>query len=349
MYSTKELNVDLDQQGLLASVIDLEPVSWINSERRLKSHWSEFPISKSDMEVAETLWDRFAPFFAKAFPETLKNQGYIESPLLEIEQMKLLLNKEHPTIEGRLFLKCDNALPIAGSIKARGGFFEVLQYAEQLALTAGLLKVTDDYSVFASDHFKAFFSNYSIGVGSTGNLGLSIGLIGAQLGFKVSVYMSADAKTWKKEVLRSVGVNVLEIDGDFSEAILIGREETQADPNAYFVDDENSEALFLGYTVGGLRIAKQLKDAGITVDADHPLFVYSPCGVGGSPGGTAFGLKQMYGDNVHCFFVEPTHSPAVLTGLITGKMSLSQDQQLSQHQQLIQIESVMVMGFRMII
>lgn len=319
---TKEQIADFVKENpILDEIIKMRPVVWINPSLKKMAQMPALTISKPDMEEAEQLWIRFAPFFEKAFPETATTHGRLESPLREIKKMKDLLNQENPKIEGRLFLKCDNALPIVGSIKARGGFFEVLHYAEKLALKEGILKKEDNYAVFASDRFKKFFNAYKIGVGSTGNLGLSIGTISASLGFKATVYVSADAKTWKKDLLRDKGVEVVEFEGDFSEAILAGRKKTQADPMAYFVDDENSQELFLGYTVGALRVAKQLEKAAIKVDAEHPLFVYSPCGVGGSPGGTAFGLKQIYGDHVHCFYVEPTHSPAVLTGLITGEMS----------------------------
>lgn len=321
MYSKEKIDSFLKQAPILKEIMDLKPVVWLNPNKKLKAEMPAFPLKKEDMESAAQLWERFAPFFVKAFPETAEANGILESPLKEIQKMKVVLNKENPKIQGRFFLKCDNALSIAGSIKARGGFFEVLHYAEKLAINAGILNREDDYGVFTSNKFKQFFSNYKIGVGSTGNLGLSIGIISAKLGFQATVYVSADAKKWKKDLLRSKGVQVVEFAGDFSEAILAGRQKTNADPMAYFVDDENSHELFLGYTVGALRLAKQLEEANIKVDAEHPLFVYSPCGVGGSPGGTAFGLKQIYGDNVHCFFVEPTHSPAVLTGLVTGEMS----------------------------
>ncbi|HUH27951.1 D-serine ammonia-lyase [Gelidibacter sp.] len=321
MYSKNKIDAFIKAAPILKDIIKAKQVSWLNPELESVKDAPKFSIDLKNMRQAEDLWTRFAPFFVKAFPETKPTQGILESPLREIPKMKALLNADNGEIEGRLFLKCDNELPICGSIKARGGFFEIMTYAEKLALESGMLKKEDDYSMFTAPQFQKFFSRYKIGVASTGNLGLSIGMISAKLGFEVTVYMSADAKQWKKDLLREKGAIVIEFDGDFSEAISVGRERTKNDPNAYFVDDEDSHDLFLGYTVGALRIAEQLKSQNINVNADHPLLVYSPCGVGGSPGGTAFGLKQIYGDHVHCFFVEPTHCPAVLTGLVTGEMS----------------------------
>jgi D-serine dehydratase len=197
----------------------------------------------------------------------------------------------------------------------------VLKHAETLAYEHGLIEGGENYQIFADEPFKNLFGEHSVAVGSTGNLGLSIGVISAKLGFNVTVHMSADAKQWKKDLLRGKGAKVVEYDKDFSVAIDKGRELSQQDPKSYFVDDESSQDLFLGYSVAALRLKEQLKNKNIAVDKDHPLFVYLPCGVGGSPGGISFGLKHFFGDDVHCFFVEPTHSPSVLLGLMTGKHS----------------------------
>ncbi|WP_164670356.1 D-serine ammonia-lyase [Virgibacillus doumboii] len=317
VYSQKDINDWQHRYPLLKDIIELEPVFWINPNLKKNEASASLPLTREDMEKAELLWHRFAPFLAAEFPETKESNGIIESPLANIDKFKRTLSTP---VEGEFYLKCDNELPIAGSIKARGGIYEVLQHAETLAIEAGILTKDDDYTAFSSKEFKEFFSQFSIGVGSTGNLGLSIGIISAKLGFNVFVYMSADAKQWKKDLLREKGVNVHEFEGDFSIAIASGREKTIADPKGYFVDDEDSKHLFLGYSVAALRLQKQLDQKKIAVDEEHPIFVYLPCGVGGSPGGITYGLKQVFGDNVHCFFVEPTHSPSVLIGLLTGEM-----------------------------
>ncbi|MEH7086120.1 D-serine ammonia-lyase [Neobacillus drentensis] len=309
-----------NQFSLLEQLQSLDQVFWVNPNlEKAQQGIEKSPLTAEDIKDAEERLNRFAPYLALVFPETKASNGIIESALVRIPTMQQKFAHDfNQPILGELLLKCDSHLPISGSIKARGGIYEILKHAENLAITHHLLTIEDDYSILASEEFRSFFSQYSIAVGSTGNLGLSIGIISAQLGFNVTVHMSADAKQWKKDLLRSKNVTVVEYEADYSQAVEQGRIQAESDPKCYFVDDENSHDLFLGYAVAATRLEKQLEQLEILVDENHPLFVYLPCGVGGGPGGVAFGLKQLFKDNVHCFFAEPTHSPCMLLGLMTG-------------------------------
>jgi D-serine dehydratase len=317
-------NIDVQQLitqfPLVQSLIALEPVTWFNpNATTLAVGLPYVGLDQNDVADASARLARFAPYMCDAFPETRASKGILESEIAAIPAMQATLNARYGVeLTGKLLLKKDSHLPISGSIKARGGIYEVLTHAERLAIKAGLLREEDDYRKLFTDEFRQFFGQYSIAVGSTGNLGMSIGIMSAKLGFTVTVHMSADAREWKKRKLREHGVIVVEYAEDYGVAVEQGRKEAERDPNCFFIDDENSRTLFLGYSVAGERVKKQFDEMGIKVDAEHPLFVYLPCGVGGGPGGVAFGLKLAFGDNVHCFFAEPTHSPCMLLGVHTG-------------------------------
>ncbi len=303
---------------MLSRIKTQKRVFWINPNLgNTADVLPTLPLGFSDVEQADYLWDRARLLLKNLFPELESTQGIIESPLCRVPEIRAMLLPEN--IKGDLFIKADNYLPIAGSIKARGGIYAVLVIAEKIAIAEGLIEAGDDFDLFATDEGRTLFAQHAISVGSTGNLGLSIGIIASTLGFKCIVHMSHDAKEWKKNKLRDNGVRVIEHKGDYASAVLAARQQAAGDSRNHFIDDENSKDLFLGYGVAALRLAVQFSIANVTIDEDHPLFVYLPCGVGGAPGGITFALKQLFGDHVHCFFAEPTASPCMLTRLAYGK------------------------------
>lgn len=304
----------------IRDVTEKKETLWINDRLlpfRLIEGLCRLVVSDEDIADAEERLTRFAPYIEKCFPETGETHGLIESPLKEIPDMKKSLEEAGNKIPGKLLLKMDSHLAIAGSIKARGGIYEVLKHAETLAIRGGKLSLRDNYAKIVD--LKDFFAQYTVQVGSTGNLGLSIGIMSAFLGFKVKVHMSSDAKQWKKDMLRDKGVEVIEYPDDYSRAVEEGRRLSDMDPKSYFVDDENSVDLFLGYAVAANRLDRQLKEMDLHIDEDRNLIVYVPAGVGGAPGGIAYGLKRLYGDNVHVFFAEPVMCPSLLVGFASQR------------------------------
>jgi D-serine dehydratase len=275
------------------------------------------------MAGARACFARFAPLLADLFPELAPTGGVIASELLPIPGLAGMVRDPdgNPAVAARsLFLKADHALPVAGSVKARGGVHAVLCVAERLALAAGLLKAPDDdHRTLGGPAARELFSRHRISVGSTGNLGLSIGVMGRALGFGVDVHMSREARGWKKERLARVGARVVEHAGDYSAACAVARAEAEARSDAHFIDDENSLDLFYGYAVAAGELAGQLAAAGIEVSQKRPLFLYLPCGVGGAPGGVALGVRLAFGDAATVFFVEPVMAPCLLWGMAGGR------------------------------
>jgi D-serine dehydratase len=249
---------------------------------------------------------RFRPALRSLFPQGDWDGG-IRSPLLEYPS-------EAPA---QLLVKADHALPLTGSIKARGGVYELLFRIERIALAEGLLRPGDDYAVLAGPEAAAALSRHKILVASTGNLGFSIGLVARAFGLVAEIHMSSDAKAWKKDRLRALGAVVVEHDCDYTETVARAREAAAAG-NGQFIDDETSRELLLGYATAADELIAQLAERGLVPSAERPLVVYLPCGVGGAPAGVTFGLKSRLGSNVFCIFVEPVASACVFAAMAAG-------------------------------
>ena len=147
-----------------------------------------------------------------------------------------------------------------------------MKHTEDLALSAGLIDREDDYAKLASTRCRSSFPAY-YQVGSTGNLGLSIGISAAALGYRTIIHMSADAKQWKKDLLRKKGAEVREYETDYLEAVKQGRR-TRPNQKTAILLTMRIPRSFLGYAVAAKRLKAQLEEKGIYTDAEHPFRLY---------------------------------------------------------------------------
>ena len=220
------------------------------------------------MKAAQSRLLRFMPYFEKAFPQTASRKGIIESELAEINDLELKkevkLNNDTNGC-GKIFLKDDSTLQITGNVKDRGCTHEIIKIAEELALKNKMIAPTDNHEIFNSNEFKEFFGHYVLLDNDYAAGNETREAIAKSMGFKLS---------------------------DCDEKNKLIRTQIPYD----------NEAIFFACAAAAFRLKVQLRKSGIEVDENNQLFVYLPIKSGLSAAGITFGLKQLFGNNVHCFY-----------------------------------------------
>ena len=119
----------IDTISAVADAAGLKETFWLNDKMIPEAEQDITLVHPAQIQEASDRLLRFAPYLKRVFPELEATGGIIESELREIPRMKEFLNREYGAgIEGRLMLKMDSHLPVSGSVKARGGIYEVGRY-----------------------------------------------------------------------------------------------------------------------------------------------------------------------------------------------------------------------------
>jgi D-serine dehydratase len=301
-----EIEVSTGDSALASRLRHGLPAVWLRAPVGLAV--DDQPLRPDELADAMARLARFAPVLARLFPAGAWD-GRIASDLIDYDGTH--------DLAGSLLVKCDHALPMAGSVKARGGVYELLCHIEDVAIAKGLWAPGRPMEILLEPQSLRTLGEERVVVASTGNLGFSIGLVARAFGLQAEIHMSHDAKTWKKDRLRVIGAGVVEHACDYSETVARARR-SALEADAYFIDDEDSRRLFVGYATAGQELARQLEARGLAIGQDQPLVVYLPCGVGGAPGGITAGLKAIYGADVTAVVVEPIASACVFAALAAG-------------------------------
>lgn len=297
----------IEEFPLLQQLMNKEPVFWANPNFDAKL--ADETVSRAAIFDATARLQRFRPYIETVFPETNHRRGSIESPLLRIRTMQQSLNNFwQMKALGHLYLKADNQLPVAGSIKGRGGVYAVLQIAEDIALHYSNLAYEDNYAMLSSNEFKQLFGHFEIVTTSNGNFSIAVATIARKLGFKVRVQLTGSAP-WQQEKLTALGVQLVPEDTNLAENL---------GDHTYRIDCHRDPNLLLGFATAAIHLQMQLKNQQVTLDEQHPLFIYLPTISGQSAAGIITGLRQILQVPIYPIMIQSSFNPALLLELMTG-------------------------------
>ena len=117
------MSVQLPNDPARDDVLAGRPTLWLNPSLKANGIADPaLPVRSSQVKEAEQNWELLAPLLQVCFPELVESKGRIQSKLIEATSLRQAVGYG-ATEYGRVFVKADGDLPVAGSIKARGGVY----------------------------------------------------------------------------------------------------------------------------------------------------------------------------------------------------------------------------------
>src|SRR5690625_5110515 len=100
-------------EAVLERLKAAEEVFWKNDGYKRREEMTDGAFTMKDIRAAEERLLKFAPLIERLFPETWKDKGIIESPVVRLERMQHHLDEVYGAeLNGRLYMKRDDILPI---------------------------------------------------------------------------------------------------------------------------------------------------------------------------------------------------------------------------------------------
>ena len=134
-----KMNSLIAQYPLVKDLVALKETTWFNpGTTSLAEGLPYVGLTEQDVQDAHARLSRFAPYLAKAFPETAATGGLLNQNWLPFQLCKTAGKRISATDQRATVTEKDSHLPISGSIKARGGIYEVLAHAEKTGSGSGV-------------------------------------------------------------------------------------------------------------------------------------------------------------------------------------------------------------------
>jgi diaminopropionate ammonia-lyase len=243
-------------------------------------------------------------------------EGYRPTPLVELPGLAEALGLS------RVLYKDEGQRLGLGSFKALGGVYGVLRVLEK-----GLQEAHGDPGLSHSDFHRPPYASWvagqTVACASAGNHGRSVARGAALFGCRSVVLLPAHTSRHRVEAIRSLGAEILLVEGSFDDAVLEAAMRAEREGWNIVADTtfpgyrEVPRTIMQGYTV----LAREVLDQ---MDGDLPTHVFLQAGVGGLAAAVTGHLWEALGPRrPRIVVVEPAEADCLLESRLAGRASAS--------------------------